>query len=133
MRRSRLAYAAVVLIVIVAGLASRKYPQLLPAALGKYPGDALWALTVFLVAGLSMPRWRSEAIAAAALLASFCVESSQLYQAPWINSIREAPLGHLLLGSTFNWHDLTAYTIGIAAGYLAEKACYRRKLSGGPT
>ena len=127
--RNRIVCAVAALFVIAAGLSSRKYPGLLPAALGKYPGDALWALMVFLMIGFVMPRWRSLTIATLALLFSFCVEFSQLYQAPWINAFREATLGHLILGSTFNWHDLTAYAVGVVFGFLAEVAYYSRNFS----
>ena len=127
--RNRLVYAGAVIAVIAAGLASRKYPHVLSASLGKYPGDALWALMVFLLIAFAMPRWRSAVVAALALLVSSSVEFSQLYQAPWINSIRASTLGHLVLGSTFNWHDLTAYTFGVVVGYLAE-AVYASQQSG---
>lgn len=52
--RSRILYAALIVLVIATGLASRKYPDLLPAELGKYPGDGLWALGIdgFLITGL---------------------------------------------------------------------------------
>jgi len=51
-RRSRPLQLLILLIVIVAGLVSRKFPWLLPSCLGKYPGDALWALAVFVILGL---------------------------------------------------------------------------------
>jgi hypothetical protein len=59
-------------------------------------------------------------LAGLALLASYAVELSQLYQAPWINAIRGTTLGHLVLGSTFAWQDLVAYTFGVAAGFLLD-------------
>ena len=130
--RNRFVYAAAVLIVIAAGLASRKYPGLFPASFGKYPGDALWALMVLLILGWARPRWPSVAIAALALFISLCVEFSQLYQAPWINSIRQSTLGHLVLGSTFNWYDLIAYAVGVLVGYLAEVAYYRPQKAAAP-
>ncbi|MBW8893195.1 MAG: DUF2809 domain-containing protein [Burkholderiales bacterium] len=101
-RRHVLAYAAAVLAVIGIGLASRRWPGMFPAALGKYPGDALWALMVFVGCGMLRPRAPSWRVAATALAISFAVEFSQLYQAPWINAIRGTVLGHLVLGSTFN-------------------------------
>lgn len=108
------------LAVIALGLASRTYPALLPSMLGKYPGDALWALMVFYAAGALFPRAGTGRLAAAALLISYCDELSQLYQAPWIRDIRSHTLGHLLLGSTFSWHDMLAYTVGVAMGALLE-------------
>ena len=120
-RRNVPVYAAAVLAVIGVGLASRHWPGLFPAALGKYPGDALWALMVFAGCGMLRPRACSWRVAASALAISFAVEFSQLYQAPWINAIRGTTLGHLVLGSTFNAPDLLAYAIGVAAGLLAER------------
>jgi hypothetical protein len=119
-QRNRLLYALLVLAVIAAGLASRRYPGLLPAALGKYPGDALWALMVMLLYGVARPRWPVALTAAAALTTSYAVEFSQLYQADWINAIRHTTLGHLVLGSGFNAPDLLAYTVGVALGTAAE-------------
>jgi hypothetical protein len=119
-QRSRPVYVLLVLAVIAAGLASRRYPFLLPAALGKYPGDALWALMVLLLCGLAKPGWSVGRVAVAALATSFAVEFSQLYQADWINAIRHTTLGHLVLGSTFSAPDLLAYTVGVVIGAVAE-------------
>lgn len=124
--RNRLIYAAAVLGVIAAGLASRAYPGLFPAFFGKYPGDALWALMIFLLLGFAKPKWPSVTLAVLALVISFAVEFSQLIQAPWIGSIRQTTLGHLVLGTTFGWFDLVAYAIGVAIGYLSEVAAHFR-------
>lgn len=118
--RSRLSYAAATLGVIVLGLASRRYPGLFPAFLGKFPGDALWALTVFLGWGMVLPAARTRNLVALALGTSAAIEFSQLYQAPWINAIRSTTPGHLVLGSTFSWLDLIAYAVGIAVGITVE-------------
>lgn len=129
--RHRLIYAAAVLAVIAAGLASRRYPGLLPASWGKYPGDALWALMVMLLCGLARPRWSVARTALTALAISFAVEFSQLYQAPWINAIRHTTPGHLVLGSGFNVGDLLAYAVGVAAGAVAELLMLRTATSTG--
>jgi hypothetical protein len=106
--------------VIVVGLASRRFPGLFPAVLGKYPGDALWALMVFFVLGVVLPRNTTRRLGLYALVISFAVEFSQLYQAPWINAIRGTTPGHLVLGSTFSWGDLVAYTAGVSVGIVSE-------------
>ncbi len=120
-RRSPLAYAGAALAVIALGLASRRIPELFPAALGKYPGDALWALMAFAGWGMLLPKASTWRVAAAALLTSYAVEFSQLYQAPWVNAIRGTTVGHLVLGSAFHWLDLVAYTVGVSVGVLAER------------
>ena len=118
--RSRPYLAISLLAVIALGLASRKFAWLFPATLGKYPGDSLWAFMVFLGIAFIKPRIRPMPLAGLALVASFGVEFSQLYQAPWINIIRGTTLGHLVLGSAFAWQDLVAYVFGIAAGGLFD-------------
>jgi hypothetical protein len=119
-RRNRLLSTIALLGVIALGLASRKFPGLFPAFLGKYPGDALWALVVFIGFGLIQPGATTRRVAAYAVATSFIVEFSQLYQAPWINSIRGTTPGHLILGSTFSWKDLAVYPVGIAVGVVVE-------------
>lgn len=106
--------------VIALGLASRKYPFLFPAILGKYPGDALWALMVFLGWAFLRPRASTLHLATVALAISFLVEFSQLYQVPWLNAIRSTTMGHLVLGSRFSWPDLAAYVVGVAVGALLD-------------
>lgn len=120
LRRKRLVHAVLTLIVIIAGLSSRQFPGLFPVALGKYPGDALWALMVFLLFGMAMPKASSARLAVLALGVSFFVEFSQLWQGSWINSVRHTRIGHLVLGSAFGWYDLIAYSAGVLVGYTAE-------------
>jgi len=122
MARNRLLYCGITLAVILIGLASRRFPMMLPAAAGKYPGDVLWTMMVFFGLAVIWPRLGVMRLTVAALAISYAVEFSQLYQAPWINALRAHPLGHLVLGSTFNWLDLAAYTIGALLAMLAELA-----------
>ncbi len=95
--------------------------MLFPSIFGKYPGDALWALMVFLIWGFCRPELSVERRAVYALLTAYADEFSQIYQAPWINGIRATTVGHLLLGSTFSWWDQLAYTVGIALAFCIEK------------
>src|SRR4051812_8877331 len=100
--RSRVALAILCAFVVAVGLASRSRPFESVLA-GKYLGDALWAWMVFLLIALLKPLIASHHAALLAWLISCSVEASQLYQAPWINSIRVNSLGHLVLGSAFSW------------------------------
>ena len=120
--RSRLWLGMAIAVVIVLGLASRKYPALFPAALGKYPGDALWALAVFLGLAFVWPRWSSLRLAGVGLLIAYLGEFSQLYHAPWIDAIRATSIGHAAIGSGFSWIDMIAYTVGIAIGVAIDAA-----------
>ncbi len=100
------------LVTIRLGLMSRKYPDLLPELLGKYPGDALWALMVYLGWATLLPRAPARVIALLALVFSFAIEAAQLYSAAWLDAIRSTTAGHLVLATTFAWYDLLAYTVG---------------------
>ena len=108
------------LATIAAGLASRRFPQVLPAFVGKYPGDALWALMVFFGLGAIFRTASSLQVAAGALAFSFAIETLKLYQAPWIVDLRHTLFGHLVLGQVFSWQNFAAYTVGILAGLLIE-------------
>ena len=107
-------------VTVALGLASREVPGLFPAALGQYPGDALWSLMVYWGIAWLIPSAPVKKVAVPALLVSYADEVSQLYQAPWLNAIRMTTVGHLVLGSVFSWLDMLAYTIGVAAGATIE-------------
>jgi hypothetical protein len=132
LRRDRRWYTIAIVLVIMLGLASRRYPQILPAMLDKYPGDVLWTIVVFLLLGMVLPRASSWKIGGLALGISYLVEFGQLYRAPWLVAIRETTIGHLLLGSEFVWGDLVAYTIGAAIAMLAELGWVRFARSRAP-
>lgn len=116
----RLLYLAAAVIVVMLGLASRRFRGELPTFLGTYSGDTLWALMMYLLVSTVIP---GRTIVTRALLAmgiSTLVEISQLYHAPWINAIRQTPLGGLVLGFGFLWSDLVCYAVGILCGALFE-------------
>ena len=118
--RSRRLYAMMTIFVIALGLASRKFYGIFPPVIEKYPGDVLWALMVFLFLGIVLRNSPTVTLAGLALGISYLDEFSQLYQAPWINSIRDTFWGHLMLGSRFSWFDIFAYSIGITIGIVLE-------------
>jgi hypothetical protein len=125
--RARISLAVSIALVIALGLGSRAFPFLLPVALGKYPGDALWALMIFFGVAFLKPDISTQRLCLIALTICWLVEFSQLYQAPWLNSIRAAKLGHLLLGSKFHTLDLVAYAVGVLVGLVADACFFNRK------
>lgn len=125
--RSRAWLVAGMVLTVGAGLASRKFPGLLPQALGSYPGDALWAVLVFLLIAFIRPRMKSGRLAAITLAVSFLVEAAQLYQSPWINAIRATTPGHLVLGQGFDWLDLCAYSVGVAGAFIVDQLAGRSR------
>jgi len=96
---------------VVLGVASRHVP-----GVPDWVGDLLWSTMVFFVVSAFWPRagrWRCGAVA---LTISYLVELTQLYHPLWLDRIRGATVGHLILGSTFSWTDLLAYTAGVGTG-----------------
>jgi hypothetical protein len=126
--RIRFVYFTAVVVVVLMGLASRRYREHLPSFLAEYAGDTLWALMVFLLVSAVLAGQPLMVRAAISLGLSFVVEISQLYHAPWIDSIRQTTLGGLVLGFGFLWSDLVCYSVGIAIGSLTEREI--RRLSG---
>ncbi|PDY46653.1 ribosomal maturation YjgA family protein [Bacillus pseudomycoides] len=119
-KRNRLLYAILTIIVVILGLASRKFAYALPNLLNAYLGDALWALMIFIGFGFLFHKMKTKNIAFLSLLFCYGIEISQLYHADWIDNIRATTLGGLVLGYGFLWSDLLAYTIGIGVGMLLE-------------
>jgi hypothetical protein len=118
--RNRFIYALIMPIVVMLGIGSRAYFEILPDFISTYAGDTLWALMAFLVIGFIFPSLSTVKVAAIALLFSVCIELSQLYHAPWIDEIRQYRLGALVLGHGFLWSDLVCYSVGVAMGVVGE-------------
>ncbi len=125
MHRNRLLQTVVLALVLGAGLLWRsRYLPLSPLP-SKYGGDALWALAIFLGAGLCFRHATTLQVMLIALGFAWGIEFSQLYHAPWIDQLRSSLPGRLVLGSTFNAPDLLAYVVGIVFGAVAEQVCSR--------
>ena len=123
--RRRLAALAAMLATIALGLASRRWPDALPAALGKYPGDASWALMVVFAWRALRPLARTRDVALLAMATSVAVELAKLWQAPWLVQFRHTTFGHLLLGHVFSWQNLVAYGAGVLAGAAIDRLLLR--------
>lgn len=123
----RYIYLLCAIVVMVSGLASRRFRSLLPSFLAEYAGDTLWALMLFLLVSTLLAGRPILARAAISLSLAFFVEISQIYHAPWIDSIRQTTLGGLVLGFGFLWTDLICYSVGITIGSLTEWGIRRSK------
>ena len=120
MRRTRILYLILTIITIILGLLSRKV-QGLPQIISSYSGDALWALMVFFLFSFLFNKKSTIFILVISIIFSYGIEISQLYHAPWIDSIRATTLGGLILGFGFLWSDLICYTVGIVIGAIIDK------------
>ena len=120
----RITYFILIIITIVVGLLSRHF-TFIPL----FIGDILWATMVYFICQFLFIEKKVKFIALISLLFCFCIEFSQLYKAPWIDSLRHTLFGRLVLGDTFLWGDLLCYMIGIALGVLIEKFLAKKRLT----
>lgn len=127
MRRNRVVYLILIIIVMILGLLSRKLDGL-PKIISLYAGDILWALMIFLIITFIFNNKSTLFNIFIAIIFSYGIEISQLYHAPWIDSIRNTILGGLILGFGFLWSDLICYTIGIFIGGIIEDILRRVKI-----
>lgn len=118
--RARFVYFIAAVITAIAGLASRRYRGDLPTFLADYAGDTFWALTLYVLVSTILCGRPIVVRTVVSIALAFLVEISQLYHAPWIDSIRQTTLGGLVLGFGFLWTDLVCYTVGIAFGAAME-------------
>jgi hypothetical protein len=123
--KQRAVFVACAMVTIGCGLLWRSRVLALPRAAEKYGGDLLWALMIFFFVRAITPRLSLRASGALALGFCWAVEFSQLYRAAWIDSVRHTRLGHLVLGSVFNWPDLLAYAGGVALGAVLTRSAFR--------
>jgi len=119
-RRDPAIQIVLIALASILGIASRRYAHILPVFIATYAGDTLWALAAFLGFGLLLPRASTRTIALIAMIFSVAIELSQLYHAPWIDSIRHTTMGGLILGFGFLWSDLACYALGVGLGMLLE-------------
>jgi hypothetical protein len=109
-----------IVFVSVLGIGSRRFGSILPEFIAAYAGDTLWAFAAFLTVGLLLPRSTTRTVALLAFGLSVAIELSQLYHAPWIDSIRHTTIGGLVLGFDFVWSDVICYAAGVGIGVLFE-------------
>ncbi|MBL8959162.1 MAG: DUF2809 domain-containing protein [Gemmatimonadetes bacterium] len=118
-------------VIMAAGLASRRWPAVLPGVVAAYAGDVLWSVMVYVLAALVWPTLPPRVIALRALAIAWTVELSQAVHLPWLDALRRHRIGALVLGQGFLWSDLLCYTGGIAVAFLLDRGWQRRARSGG--
>ncbi|MBN8047430.1 DUF2809 domain-containing protein [Paraclostridium bifermentans] len=116
----RIKYLVVTMFTMIMGLLSRKYMNIFPKAIAPFVGDMLWAMMVYFGLRFLIPKLKLTKTLILAIVFSFSIEISQLYQADWINNIRATTLGGLVLGHGFLFEDLISYSLGIVMGCLLD-------------
>ena len=88
--------------------------------IGPWGGDVCWAVAAWYLFRCILPQ--VFAIEIAVLSAGLCivVETSQLLDVEWLNTLREHHIIRLLIGHGFMWSDLVLYAIGIAIGWVLD-------------
>lgn len=125
--RNRPAYALLIALTILLGLASRKFSFLLPPWLAKNAGDVLYAAMVFWLAGFLFPRLSTLRAALLAALFCFGIEVLKFSQAPWLTAARHSRAGALVFGVGFHASNLICYVIGAALPAALEWALRRTR------
>ena len=115
MTRLRIKYFLLIGVIIILGLLSRRF-----TVFPMWIGDVLWATMVYFMVRFFFVRPPIIRIALISIIISYAIEFSQLYKAEWIDSLRNTFLGQKILGDTFFWGDLLAYTAGILLGVVID-------------
>lgn len=113
-RRRRTCLFALVLILPL-GLAWRLLPLHLPAFAFKYGGSALWAMAVYWLTALLLPRVGPVSLGFLAGVISVAVELFKKVRWPPLDHFRDTLGGKLLLGRYFTYGAMVAYLTAIIA------------------
>jgi len=123
----RVVYFIITAAVMLMGLLSRKFMFIFPSSIAPFVGDMLWAMMVYFGFRFLFPKLELLKSFNIALIFSYIIEISQLYQVDWINTIRKTTIGGLILGHGFLWMDLISYSIGIIIAVIIDKALNHTK------
>lgn len=123
----RILYFVITSLVMIMGLLSRKFMFIFPKNIAPFIGDMFWAMMVYFGFRFLLPKLALLKSFNIALIFSFAIEISQLYQSDWINTIRKTTIGGLVLGHGFLWMDLISYTIGVIIAVIIDKALSHAK------
>ena len=108
--------------VVALGLLSRLHP-IGWSPYDKSLGDILYAVAAYLVLALLFHRWRTSWVTLLALVLCMAIETFQATGIParyeHISVIR------WLLGTTFSWHDVACYVVGVAVAMTLDTLVLR--------
>jgi len=110
------------------GLPARIIQHQLPAWYTLYFGDYLWAMLLFFIFALTLQNMSTFKVAITTLLFAYIIEISQFFHPQWLDYLRSIKLFALVLGYSFLWSDIAAYTLGISTGVLIERFLLRNRL-----
>lgn len=115
-KKNRIFYLSVTLIIIVLGIASRKIN-----GIPLFIGDILYAVMIYFgLRTLFLAQFKLTLIVA--ILICFTIEFSQIINWEWLINIRKTTIGHYVLGESFLWSDLGYYIIGCLSAFTFDKS-----------
>lgn len=123
MKRKRLYYSIILLLIIFLGIFSREFDEI-PLC----TGDFLYAVMMYTFIRILLINKKATQILIFSLLICYTIEFSQRYQADWINELRKTLFGRYVLGQGFLWSDILAYTFGAFTAFLIERIAFKNKL-----
>lgn len=123
MKRKRLYYFIILLLIIFLGIFSREFDEI-PLC----TGDFLYAVMMYVFIKILLIDKKPTQILIFSLLICYSIEFFQLYQADWINALRQTLFGRYVLGQGFLWSDIMAYTFGGFTAFLIDRLFFRNKL-----
>ena len=119
-KRRTSTYLLIMVVIMALGLPARTIQDQLPSWYVQYFGDYLWAMLLFFGFALILQNMSTFKVAIATLLFTYGIEISELFHPQWLDYLRSIKLFALILGFTFLWSDIVAYTLGISTGALIE-------------
>jgi hypothetical protein len=121
MPKRRVTYVVLLLITIVVGLAWRMVPLGLSPFWFKYGGSALWAMALYWLIAMCLPRLSAMGLACLAATVAALVEFSRLWRVPAVDAFRLTLAGRLLLGRYFSVKNIVAYWLAIVLAALLDR------------
>ena len=120
MKKYRIPYLIVLLLIIFLGIMSRK-TNLFPLS----TGDFLYAIMMYLLIRIIFINKKAYQIAFLSLITCYSIEFLQLYQSGWMLELRKTLFGRYVLGQGFLWTDILAYTFGVLIALLLESLIHQ--------
>jgi Protein of unknown function (DUF2809) len=121
MPKRRVTYVVLLLITIPVGLAWRMVPLGLSPFWLKYGGSALWAMALYWLIAVCLPRLSVVGLGCLAAAVAAVVEFSRLWRVPASDAFRLTLAGRLLLGRYFSLKNIAAYWVAIAVAALLNR------------
>ena len=120
MKKYRIPYLIVLLLIIFLGIMSRK-TNLVPLS----TGDFLYAIMMYLLIRIIFINKKAYQIAFLYLITCYSIEFLQLYQSGWMLELRKTLFGRYVLGQGFLWTDILAYIFGVLIALLLESLIHQ--------